>query len=119
MSAPFAKAASSIPITLLTVGALPPADEDVAVLTLQDQVHDHSGGVECAACVSAGDVRARLFDLLTEARLGMRKPFSRVVIDARALHDPKPVIDRLDPHAPAIAFRDHTVVRSFHLSRVI
>jgi hypothetical protein len=114
---PFTKTASSIPITLLTTGDLPPAGEEIAVLTLHD--HDHTGGVECAACASVGDVRARLFDLLTEARLGMRKPFSRVVIDARALDDPKPVIDRLDPHAPAIAFRDHTVVRSFHLSRVI
>jgi hypothetical protein len=117
MSTPFAKTASSIPVTVLTVGDLPPSDEEVAVLTLHE--HDHADGVECVACVSAGDVRARLFDLLTEARLGMRKPFSRVVIDARALDDPKPVIDRLDPHSPAIAFRDHTVVRSFHLSRVI
>jgi len=117
MSAPFAKTASSIPVTFLTVGDLPPTDEEVAVLTLHP--HNHADGVECIACVSAGDVRALLFDLLTEVRLGMRKPFSRVVIDARALDDPKPVIDRLDPHAPAVAFRDHTVVRSFHLSRVI
>ena len=117
MSAPFAKTASSIPVTVLTVGDLPPADEEIAVLTLHP--HNHAEGVECIACVSANDVRALLFDLLTEARLGMRKPFSRVVIDARKVDDPKPVIDRLDPHAPAIAFRDHTVVRSFHLSRVI
>ena len=117
MSTPFAKTASSIPVTLLTVGDLPPPDEEVAVLTLHE--HNHADGVECIACVSANDVRAMLFDLLTEARLGMRKPFSRVVIDARELNDPKPVIDRLDPQAPAIAFRDHTVVRSFHLSRVI
>ena len=34
MSTPFAKTASSIPVTLLTVGDLPPADEEVAVLTL-------------------------------------------------------------------------------------
>lgn len=117
MTTVFAKTASSIPITVLTVGDLPAADEEVAVLTLHP--HNHADGVECVACVSANDVRAMLFDLLTEARLGMRKPFSRVVIDARALDDPKPVIDRLDPHAPAIAFREHTVVRSFHLSRVI
>jgi hypothetical protein len=117
MSAPFARTASSIPVTVLTAGDLPPGDEEVSVLTLHP--HTHAYGVVCVACVWANDVRAMLFDLLTEARLGMRKPFSRVVIDARALDDPKPVIDRLDPQAPAIAFRDHTVVRSFHLSRVI
>ena len=116
MDTPFAKAASSIPVTVLTVGDLPPAGEEVALLTLHP--HNHANGVECIACASAGDVRAMLFDLLTEARLGMRKPFSRLVIDARALDDTKLVIDRLEG-APAMALRDHTVARSFHLSRVI
>ena len=43
-----------------------------------------------------------------------------IVVDASALKDPQPVIARLETGVvPAFGLRDHTVLRSFHLSRVI
>ena len=46
--------------------------------------------------------------------------WSAVVVDASALKDAKPVIDRLERGVvPAFGMRDHTVAKSFHLSRVI
>jgi G3E family GTPase len=89
------------------------------VIRLEPARHEHPPGQECIACATAGDVRAMLFDLLQEQRAGRHAPFSRVVIDASRLRNPQPIIDRLDPHAPAIGLRDHTVARSFHLVRVV
>jgi hypothetical protein len=116
---PFDKATSSIGVTVVTSDAVPEQPDDVALLRLEPALHDHPPGAECVACAARGDIRAMLFDLLHEARTGSRKPFSRVVIDASRLRDPQPVIDRLDPHSPAIGLRDHTVAKSFHLTRVI
>lgn len=119
MGTPFDKATSSIGVTVVTSDAVPQQPDDVAVLKLEPSLHDHPQGQECVACAAAGDVRAMLFDLLSEARSGARKPFSRVMIDASRLADPQPIIDRLDPHSPAVGMRDFTVARSFHLTRVI
>lgn len=116
---PFDRATSSIGVTVVTSDAPPEQAADVALIRLEPARHDHSPGQECIACASAGDVRAMLFDLLQDVRAGRREPFSRVVVDASRLKDPQPVIDRLDPHAPAVGLRDHTVARSFHLTRVI
>jgi hypothetical protein len=93
--------------------------DDVAVIHLEPALHEHPPGQECVACATRADVRAMLFDLLQESRTGARKPFNRVIIDAHRLRDPQRIVDRLDPHAPAIGLRDHTVARSFHLTRVI
>ncbi len=119
MSTPFDRTSSSIGVTIVTSDAVPEQPRDVAVIRLEPTPHDHASGQECLACASAGDIRARLFDLLQDARSGRRSPFSRVIIDASRLPDPQPIVERLDPHAPAIGLRDHTVARSFHLSRVI
>jgi hypothetical protein len=119
MGTPFDKASSSIGVTVVTSDAVPPQPDDVAVITLEPALHEHAQGQECVACAARGDVRAMLFDLLHEARAGDRKPFTRVVIDAHRLTNPQPIIDRLDPHSPAVGMRDFTVARSFHLSRVI
>ncbi len=118
---PFDKASSSIPVTVITGHrALPEAETGVVVLRLEPALHDHDLGNECVACAARGDVRAMLFDLLSEVRLGRRNPLSSVLIDATAIADPKPVIDRLQRGVvPALGLRDHTVARSFHLSRVI
>ena len=116
---PFDKASSSIGVTIVTSDAVPEQPPDVAVLRLQPGQHEHAPGTECVACAAATDVRAMLFDLLQGVRSGRRPRFSRVVIDAHRLHDPQAVVDRLDPHAPAIGLRDHTVARSFHLTRVL
>ncbi|HHY50348.1 MAG TPA: GTP-binding protein, partial [Alphaproteobacteria bacterium] len=56
---------------------------------------------------------------LQQLRRGNRRPFSRVVVDAHRLRHPEAVVERLDPRAPAIGLRDHTVARSFHLAEVI
>lgn len=119
MSTPFERATSSIPVTIVTSDAVPDQPGDVAVLRLAPGPHDHATGSECVACAAAGDVRAMLFDLLLETRSGARPDFKRVTIDAHLLANPQTVIDQLDPHAPAAGLRDHTVARSFHLSRVI
>lgn len=118
MSTPFDATTSSIPVTVIAHGELPAPGPGVAVLTLEPMLHDHDAGAECPACVARGDIRALLFDLLTEARQSTRPAFRAVLVDARKVAA-QPIVDRLDPHAPATALRDHTVARSFHLSRVI
>jgi hypothetical protein len=115
---PFEAAPVSIPVTLVTSGEVPPAPE-AALLTLDAPLHRHPPGHDCPACAARVDIRAMLFDLMTEMQLGTVAPFRHVVIDARALPDVQPVLDRLDPLSPAVGLRDHTVARSFHLSRVI
>ena len=120
MSTPFARTSSSIAVTVVTSDAVPHQQEEgVAVIRLEPALHEHPPGQECVACAAAGDIRAILFDLLQEVRNGSRPSFSGVVIDASRLRDPQAIIDRLDPHTPATGLRDHTVVRSFHLARVI
>lgn len=116
---PFDRTTSSIGVTVVTSDAVAEQPEDVAVIRLSRALHVHPPGEDCIACASTGDVRAMLFDLLQEVRSGRRQPFSRVVIDAHELRDPQVIVDRLDPHAPALGLRDHTVARSFHLTRVI
>jgi hypothetical protein len=60
-----------------------------------------------------------LFDLLQTSRTEQR-PLTEVVVDASDLDDARPIIDRLETGTvPAFGLRDHTVLRSFHLSRVI
>jgi hypothetical protein len=119
VSTPFDKATSSIGVTVVTSDAVPAQPDDVAVIHLEPALHEHPAGQECIACATRADIRAMLFDLLQESRTGARQPFSRVIIDAHRLRDPQRIVDRLDPHAPAIGLRDHTVARSFHLTRVI
>lgn len=114
MTSPFTPLPRSVPVTVVTSGDLPPAD---TVLTLRPALHEHAAGAECVACAAAGDIRAMLFDLLTETRTGGHAPLAGVVVDARALRDPQPIIDRLVPgRIPALGLRDHAVARSFHLA---
>ena len=119
MSTPFDRPSSSIAVTVVTSDAVGEQPDDVAVIRLRPGAHNHPPGQECVACSAAVDIRAMLFDLLQEVRSGQRKPLGSVIVDAHLLDEPQPVIDRLDPHAPAIGLRDHTVARSFHLARVI
>jgi hypothetical protein len=116
---PFDKASSSIGVTIVTSDEVPEQPDDVAVLRLEPALHDHPPGQECVACAAAADIRAMLFDLLQESRTGARKPFQRVIVDAHRLQNPQAIVDRLDPHSPAVGMRDFTVARSFHLTRVI
>ena len=120
MSTPFDKSTSSIPVTVVTTpGAEKFADPGARVLHLEPALHEHEPGSECVACAARGDVRALLFDLLQSSRTEQR-PLTSVVIDASALKDAKPIIDRIERGiVPAFGLRDHTVARSFHLSRVI
>ena len=115
---PFDRATSSIPVTIVTHGPMPARDDETALLHLDPALHDHAPGSECVACAAAGDVRAMLFDLLTVSRQEKRR-LQSVIIDARDVKNTQPVIARLDPHTSAIGLRDHTVLRSFHLSRVL
>ena len=115
---PFDKATSSIPVTIVTHGPMPARDDDSALIHLDPALHNHAPGSECVACAAAGDVRAMLFDLLTESRQEERR-LQSVIIDARDVKDTLPIVAKLDPHTSAVGLRDHTVLRSFHLSRVI
>jgi hypothetical protein len=120
VSTPFDKASSSIPVTVVTTGAAAkyatPGDK---LLHLEPALHDHAPGTECVACAARGDIRALLFDLLQSSR-SEQLPLTAVVVDASDLKDARPVIDRLEAGTvPAFGLRDHTVARSFHLSRVI
>lgn len=120
MSTPFDKATSSIPVTVVTTpNARQYADPGARLLHLEPALHAHEAGTECVACAARGDIRALLFDLLQSSRTEQR-PLTSVVVDASDLKDPKPIIDRLERGVvPAFGLRDHTVLRSFHLSRVI
>ena len=120
MSTPFDKASSSIPVTVIThADALKFVETGAKVLHLEPALHEHDAGNECVACAARGDVRALLFDLLQTSRTEQR-PLTSVVVDASDLKDSKPIIDRLETGTvPAFGLRDHTVLRSFHLSRVI
>jgi hypothetical protein len=118
VSTPYDSTATPIAVTVYTREP-PPQGDDVAVIRMVPPVHDHPAGVECVACAAAGDIRARLFDLLASVRTGGRPPFASVAIDARDLSDPQPVIDRLSPTSPAVGLRDFTVMRSFRLAGVV
>ena len=121
MSTPFDSAPASIPVTVVTsAGALPPPEPGAARLRLQPALHEHAPGGECPACAARSDIRALLFDLLQRARQPGENPVLSVVVDASALGDAAPIIDRLRRgRVPALGLRDHTVARSFHLSRVL
>lgn len=121
MSTPFDSTSSSIPVTVVTQAeALRFAEQGAAHIRLEPALHEHDPGSECVACAARGDIRALLFDLLQRSRLPGENPVLSVVVDASQLSDPKPIIDRLEKGVvPAFGLRDHTVARSFHLSRVI
>lgn len=121
MSTPFDRASASIPVTVVTHGeARKFAEPGAAVIHLEPALHEHEHGSECVACAARGDVRALLFDLLQRSREKGSNPVLSVVVDASDLRDAKLVIDRLEEGVvPAFGLRDHTVARSFHLSRVI
>lgn len=120
MSTPFDKASSSIPVTIVTSGTAETyATPGAKLLHLDPALHQHEAGNECVACAARGDIRAMLFDLLQASR-GEQRPITSVVVDASDLADARPIIDRLETGTvPAFGLRDHTVLRSFHLSRVI
>ncbi|MEO6394925.1 MAG: hypothetical protein ABIO40_03345, partial [Devosia sp.] len=107
-----------IPVTVVTQGPVA-ADPGAKVLHLEPALHEHDAGNECVACAARGDIRALLFDLLQSSRNDSR-PLTAVVVDASDLKDAQAIIDRIDRgKLPAFGLRDHTVARSFHLSRVI
>jgi hypothetical protein len=120
VSTPFDKATSSIPVTVVTTAdARKYAEPGARLLRLEPALHEHEPGSECVACAARGDIRALLFDLLQSSRAD-KQPLTSVVVDASDLKDAKPIIDRLERGVvPAFGLRDHTVLRSFHLSRVI
>ena len=107
-----------IPVTLVTTaGRLLPLDSGTALVRLTANTgHGHADGFQCVACAGRGDVRAILFDLLEEVRLGMRPAFTSVVVDASAVVEPGKVVDALTGKLQATALRDHTVARRFYLA---
>ncbi|HWA17566.1 MAG TPA: hypothetical protein VG757_01085 [Devosia sp.] len=118
MTTPFEPAPVSIPVTVVTHGPVA-ADPGVRVLHLEPALHDHEPSTECVACAARGDIRAMLFDLLQASRADHR-PLAAVIVDASDIKDAQPIIDRLERgKLPALGLRDHTVSKSFHLSRVI
>jgi len=119
VTTPYDSAAASIPVTVVTRGAVAP-EPGTALLRLLPPPHDHGAGEACPACAAQADVRALLFDLLQEARTPGANPLRAVIVDASALADPQAVVARLERgRVPAFGLRDHTVARSFHLARVV
>ncbi|HTM76327.1 MAG TPA: hypothetical protein VL133_01660 [Devosia sp.] len=113
--------AGSIPVTLVTAPArLLPLDRDAALVRLAANTgHGHADGAQCVACAGRGDIRAILFDLLEEVRLGMRPAFTSVTVDASAVVEPGKVVDALTGKLQATALRDHTVARRFYLAGTV
>ena len=92
-------------------------DADTALLRLPaNSGHGHADGASCIACAMRTDVRALLFDMLEEAKQGLRPSFKRVLVDASAVPDTSVVIAALQGKLPAQALRDHTVARLFVLA---
>lgn len=121
MSTPFDRAAASIPVTVLTEGhAALTNDSGTVVIRMEPSPHDHAPGSECIACAARADIRALLFDLLQRSRQPGENPLVSVTVDASAIADARPVIERLEAgKVPAFGLRDMTVLRSFHLARVL
>ena len=125
-ASPYQRRAEPIPVTVVT-GArqvddvlAAPGNRQAAVIRMEPPEHDHGFGAECLACAARGDVRAMLFDLLEGARLGLREPFTGVIVDATALPDAAEVVDRIVPgKLPAFGLRDHAVAKNFRLERVV
>lgn len=107
-----------IPVTVVTAsGQLLALDAGTALLRLPaNSGHGHPDGQHCVACATRTDVRAVLYDMLEEAKRGMRPAFTRVVVDASAVPDPSVVVAALTGRLPAQALRDHTVARLFYLA---
>lgn len=121
-SAPFARRATSVPVTVVTNPAALSGlgGRDTAVLRLEAPLHAHDAGTECVACETRGNVRVLLFELQEKLRLGMAEPFVRVVVDASGVADVAAVTDALIPgRLPAFGLRDHAVARNFHLAEVL
>ena len=121
MSTPFDSATSSIPVTIVTHGRCAARSPSPA---LRDPPRAGS------ARARSGHRMRRLRGARRHPRAAVRpaatvtqpgsNPVLSVVVDASDLRDAKPVIDRLEQGiVPAFGLRDHTVARSFHLSRVI
>ena len=110
--------AEPIPVTLVTEpGHMLAVDGETALLRLSaNSGHGHADGSTCVACATRTDVRALLFDMLEEVKLGRRPAFSKVLVDASALPDPSVVVAALTGKLPALALRDHTVARRFYLT---
>ena len=118
-AAPFAARKQSVPVQIETdpdrLAAL--AGDGVAIVRVDAPAHAHADGAACIVCETRGDVRVALFELLERERLGAVPPFTRVVIDARAVADTGALVDALVPRRrPAVGFRHFTVARSFHLA---
>ena len=107
-----------IPVTIVTEPRrLLALDADTALLRLPaNSGHGHEDGSSCIACAMRTDVRALLFDMLEEAKQGLRPGFKRVVVDASAVPDTSVVVAALTGKLPAHALRDHAVARLFVLA---
>lgn len=112
------KPIEQIPVTVVTgPKRLLALDADTALLRLPaNSGHGHADGASCIACAMRTDVRALLFDLLEEAKQGLRPSFTKVVVDASAVPDTSVVVAALTGKLPAQALRDHTVARLFYLA---
>ena len=96
-----------------------PGNRQAALIRIETPAHDHRDGSACLVCTTRGDIRALLFDLQEAARLGLREPFTMVIVDATAA-DANALAERLIPgRQPAFGLRDHTVARNFQLTEIV
>lgn len=113
---PFARRKEPIPVVVWTRPGERP--DDAEVIVLGRGAHDHASGTECVACNALGDVRAHLFDLGEQIRLGDIAAPACVIVDASRVRDPQIVVDAVAGRLPATALRDHAVARNFRLAGV-
>lgn len=107
----------AVRLSRVPVDPASPPSNTVVLRLPANSGHGHADGQSCVACASQTDVRALLYNLLEEERLGRRPAFSRVLVDASGVTDSEQVIAALTGKLPATALRDHVVARTFKLEQ--
>jgi hypothetical protein len=104
-----------IGVRMVNGGASLVGGPGVAILRLATP-HAHAAGESCPACLATCDIRSRLWNLVEEAKAGLRPSFSTVLVDTLALPDATPLRDALVPgRVPARSLAHHMVARRFVL----
>lgn len=94
-----------------------PVDHDLIRIGDREMMVTTTG---CLCCTAGSDIRSSLFDLHEAARVGLEKPFSRVIFETTGLADLAPVINQIVAGgAPAVGLRDHVIARMFRLAGVV
>ena len=72
MNNPYARAARSIPVTVVSNPVAGTTTHCTVIVRMEPSRHDHASGVECVACAAQTDIRAVLFSSNPRAREAAR-----------------------------------------------